>query len=638
MAVVLSLVGAVSDAYAASRSHIGVNQPVLVICVRWSDDATTRLGTCTDWVNLLNNEVNAFYNGATFNQTNFIFETSPAGTWYNLGYASASYDFFKTGQDAINLIDPDVNMANYDRVLVITNWDGFGGQGGGPWWWRVNEGIENYFVEGGSSVGKRFMTMAIVNEWLGATVGEARNFDQAGSVAAHELGHELGLPTHYGDIRWHPGLTRDVITPWDIMGLSPGINHFIGYAKSQRGWIPGWTGAASPRIETVGPPVGADIDRTITIAPQELFTSGGTQIVRIPFTSGSPFNGYVIENRRQISGDENLPSEGVLVSIVNEDPMNILKCIVLENPSALNLDQAPLGVGESFTDPSRNLTVDVLSQTGNNYTVRIRYLLPPSAKPDPMIIPWGAPPHETVDIWIDSAKNGFDTYRYTDGGGNPTGNGDDAWVNHDNRVYVRIRNIGPGVATNVRVQVFQNDPPGMGDAGPDWRFLGTILFPTVAAGDTVEDYVIWKPAVGQHTCIKAEIEDIAGELSTANNVAQENVSHFDTSAGSPYNGAGQSITVFNPFTDGRTPVHFSVKDIPPGWAVIVEPETLLLPPGGKETVFFMALPSGRPEHPLDSKQMDQRPGFIGKPKIEAYVPFADTYIPIGGVDLWTHLV
>ncbi|MCK7502758.1 MAG: hypothetical protein MZV70_00790 [Desulfobacterales bacterium] len=95
--------------------------------MRWSDDATTRLGTCTDWVNLLNNEVNAYYKRGDIQPDEFHFRDvpcpAPGTTW---GYASASYDFFKTGQDAISLIDPhDVNMANYDRVLVITNWDGF---------------------------------------------------------------------------------------------------------------------------------------------------------------------------------------------------------------------------------------------------------------------------------------------------------------------------------------------------------------------------------------------------------------------------------------------------------------------------------------------------------------------------------
>ena len=31
------------------------------------------------------------------------------------------------------------------------------------------------------------------------------------------------------------------------------------------------------------------------------------------------------------------------------------------------------------------------------------------------------------------------------------------------------------------------------------------------------------------------------------------------------------------------------------------------------------------------------PGFIGKLKLEAQVPFANTFIPIGGIDIWTHL-
>ena len=30
-------------------------------------------------------------------------------------------------------------------------------------------------------------------------------------------------------------------------------------------------------------------------------------------------------------------------------------------------------------------------------------------------------------------------------------------------------------------------------------------------------------------------------------------------------------------------------------------------------------------------------GFIGKPKVEAQMPFYDTFVPIGGIDVWTHL-
>ncbi|MEW6574473.1 MAG: stalk domain-containing protein [Bacillota bacterium] len=483
------------------------------------------------------------------------------------------------------------------------------------------------------------MSLAIVNEWQadGSAPPYGDSFDEAGSVAAHELGHGLRVPTHYGDLRWHPGLGRDVISPWDIMGFSPTLNHFIGWAKAERQWIP-----AGPRIRTVGPPVGSDIDTTITLEPLETNTAG-VQIIRIPFTSGSPFSGYIVENRRRINGDENLPSEGVLISLVDENPSVILKCIVLEDPGIpADLNQAPLEVGDSFQDAARNLTVTVLSQSGNNYNVRIRYLLPPAAKPDPMIIPWGAPPYETVDIWVDSEKNGWGVYRYTEAGGNPTGNGDDAWVDRNNRVYVRIRNIGPGLATNVRVQVFQNDPPGMGDAGADWVYLGTIVFPSIPSGGVVEDYVVWKPKVGAHTCIKAVIENISGELSTTNNRAQENVSHFDTSPGSPYQPVELTIRVNNPFEKEKTPVHFHVRDIPAGWGVKVSPTNTVLPAGSYDWVSFKVYPSGLSGEPgstpLTAALKQYRPGFIGKPKIEALVPYADTFIPIGGVDLWTHLV
>jgi len=627
------------SAHPEEISHIGVNQKVLVICVKYSDVATTRLASASDWVTLLGAETNTFFNRATFDQTNFSFETTtgpgaPPDGWHSLGYASTSAEFFKTCQDAINLADPFADFSQYNRVLVITNLKGFGGSGGGPWWWKVNEGVEATFDEGGMSVSKRLMTMAIVNEWEAHSFGNP--FDEAASVAAHELGHQLGLPTHYADLRWFPGLPRDVITPWDIMGLSPTLSHFIGWAKTERKWIP-----SGPRIETIGPPTGSSIDTTITLQPLEASTMG-VQIIRIPITPvtpGAPFFGYFIENRRMIYGDdldERLPSSGVLLSLIDESKETILKCVVLEDQGMPgDPGQAPLDVGGVFTDPARNLTVTVLKQTGDTYDVRIQYLLPPEANPDPMITPWGAPPWETPDIWIDSEKNGFDVYKYTDGSGNPEGNGDDAWVNHDNRVYVRVRNIGPGVATNVRVQVFANSPPGMGDAGPDYAHLGTIIFASIPGGGVAQGFVTWKPTVGAHTCLKAEITNIPEELSATNNVARENVSAFDSrekfgrgTVGGGFEPVGLPITVFNPLRNTAMPIHLHVRDIPRGWTVSVNPTDSVLPPGGNGSVRFLVFPS-------DDRQY--RPGFIGKPKIEAQAAFGDTFIPIGGVDLWAHL-
>jgi len=310
---------------------------------------------------------------------------APANGWLDLAYASTGYSFFGTGQDAIDLADPYADFSNYNRVLVITSWPGFGGQGGGPWWWAVDEGAEATVTPavGGGPVPSRLMTLANTNEWLASSYGNP--FDEAASVMAHELGHQLGAPTHYGGINVG-GSWRDTITPWGIMGLSPTLNHFLGHAKTDRGWIP-----AGPRIVTVGPLAASPIDQTVTLRPLEQ-TTASPQVIRIPFSAAGPFIGYMVENRRQVNGDERLPSQGVLLSAVDESSNSALRAFVIEDPSEpLDLDQAPLEVGEAYVDAARDLTVTVLSQSGSNYDVRIQYT-PPATSFDPAITPWGAPP------------------------------------------------------------------------------------------------------------------------------------------------------------------------------------------------------------------------------------------------------
>jgi M6 family metalloprotease-like protein len=614
-------------------SHIGTDQRVLVACVKYSDIPTTRIANCRDWADLLQTEVNTYYNQSTFNQTDFIFSSpsgGPADGWYSLSYDYSEYSFTKTGQDVIDLVDPDVDFSNFDRMIIIFNRTICCGQTGGTKWWRTDEGGEREFVEDGRSVWKRYMTLSVVHEW-GDRIATA--FDDAGSVAAHELGHQLGLKTHYKSLRWFPGDTRRAITPWDLMGLSPTLNHFLGWAKYERGWIP------STRVETVLPPSGADRDVTITLHPLE--TAGGTQLIEIPIVLGPPFFGYYVENRRQINGDENLPSSGVLITLVDRNPNTIVKTIVLDDPTFPgDIREAALELPDSYYDATNNIRITYMSHIGDNAGVRVQYNLPPEEKPNPSITPWGAPPWNTSDIWIDSQRNGWGNYRYVDSSGEPEGNGDDAWVGHDNRVYVRVTNNGPGIARNVRVQVYQNSPPGMGDSGADWDHLGTIFFPTLPSTAVLEDYVIWSPEVGEHTCLKAVILDTPGELHTGDNVAQENVTAFDTASGSPYEPVGLKIRVNNPFVKMKTPVTFHIRDIPEGWAVLVDPQEMLLPEGGFDFVTFKVFPSGYDRDVKDRDRMDERnqPGFIGKPKIEALVPYADTVIPIGGVDLWAHLV
>ena len=604
-------------------SHIGTDQQVQVICVTYNDFAGTRLTSCDDWATLLNNEIDNFYDQATGGKTTFVFNApvgAPDNGWLALGYDSTGYDFWKTGQDAIDLADPYVDFTNIHRVAVITNKTDFGGQGTRGAWWATDEGVEQTLIENGADVDKRYMSLSIVNEWVEDYI--PYTFDEAAAVVGHELGHHLDVKTHYGTIGWFPGSFRDVITPWDIMGLSPHRNHFHGWAKFERQWI------EATEVQSVGPPDGADIDVTILLSPSE--SSAGTRLIEIPLTDDAVFTGYTVEYRRQINGDEDLPSEGVLISFVSESPNTIRKAIVLYDPgSPGDLNQAPLEVGDSYTDSQNNLTITYVSQSGDDANVRIEYLEPPALPANPQITPWGSPPWETVDIWLDSENNGWDTYRYTDGSGNPVGNGDDAWVDHANRVYFRITNGGTGDASNVQVQVYANEPPGMGDSGADWRYLGTAVFPSITAGASEIGFVNWTPVLGEHTCLKVVIVDSDLEITTLDNIAQENVTAFDTSAGSPYQARCQQFVVNNPFEFRHTPVHMLPTDIPQGWIVQVQPTDFTLPPAGSRRICVTVFP---PE-----QSGPYVPGYIGKLKLEAQVPFANTFIPIGGVDIWTHL-
>jgi hypothetical protein len=154
-------------AEAANISHLGTDQKVLIICVKWDDFPTPRVATCDDWVALLQSEIGTFYDQSTYTQSTFDFDTptgGPSDGWFSLGYSTSDYDFFKTGQDAINLADPHVDFSQYHRVAVITSCANFGGQGIPPVWWETDEGIEGTFIKDGDSVDGRIMSLSIVNE------------------------------------------------------------------------------------------------------------------------------------------------------------------------------------------------------------------------------------------------------------------------------------------------------------------------------------------------------------------------------------------------------------------------------------------------------------------------------------------
>ena len=191
-----------------------------------------------------------------------------------------------------------------------------------------------------------------------------------------------------------------------------------------------------------------------------------------------------------------------------------------------------------FTDPARTIRITVtqkLTDRPAKYRVRVEWgHLPatdPNGQSDLRITPWVPPPWETVDIWANSIKNDETSppkviYKNHEPGDEtkPIGNGDPPWVGHRQHYLRRVTNQGmvetPGP---VRITFYVNTPPGVGDNG-NWAPFDTVDIGKLAAGETriVEAIRKWRPAVGEHTCVKVQIEPQTGEVTFDNNQAQEN--------------------------------------------------------------------------------------------------------------------
>jgi hypothetical protein len=531
-------------------------------------------------------------------------------------------------------------MSRYNRVFLIVNNPGFGGQCTGYQWFSVDEGNETVQMIGGTPYNVRLMSCAFCNEWLKDSywpTASGNTRDEGAAVAAHEMGHELEIPIHYSDVNWSPNDTRDSVSPWDIMGLSPTWNNYFAWSKFKMGWLP------IANIQNVGPATTSTIDTTVTLNP--LHATTGRRGIKIPFSTSEPYNGYYVEYRKQVDpgttrwyGGQVL-DDGVLVTLIDDRPEVPFgdKAQVMYNP--LHSDdpaRAMLRVGESYVDAGRGITI-TCTALGTTASVHIVYAVPPTDV-DPAITPWSAPPYESPDIWIDSEQNGWGTYRYVDSGGRPIGNGDPAWVRQlpdnswkVNRVMVRVRNYGLDPVTNVFVNVYVNDPPGLGDRGANWAYLGSINYPSIPGGGSAIGYVNWAPQVDRHTCLRAVIVPYTNERTGSNNQAQENVSNFETTASSPYQPVTLKMRVQNP-TKLAMPTEFQVDGIPRKWKWELEPRSLTLDPDGEGFVTLTLYPPNPATNPLFVQ------GQIFVPRITALMPHGDAFAPVGGVELWTHLV
>jgi M6 family metalloprotease-like protein len=477
---------------------------------------------------------------------------------------------------------------------------------------------------------------------------------------AHELGHVLGLWDLYAHDTDddHFDTTFDYVREWEVMDSHWAAAHAGAWHKLNRGWI---------AVEDVDPPAaGATETHRFTLAPLEYpatdYAGAGStaypvaHALRIRISAN---HWIMVENRQPAQFySQSLPDDtvgsyppdpagspgGVFVTdAVSPWAPPLYRSIV----TALNPHGAGISRGMKQGD---SLDLSTTYPAYDGIVVRVVDTVPgPAGKPESLRVEvewgpgdflelairnWAAPAvYGTHDVWIDWPGNGQEDYS---AGDPPLGNGDAThWhpagsvVNH---IRVRVHNNGTIAAEDVVVRAFTNQPMGMGDRGSFVPLADSPPqdIPPGAFGDFAFE---WRPTLAGHTCIRAEVLTHAsalGDLDVGNNAAQENVSDFFPTAGSPYEPVEFTFTIRSDY-DRPLDVSLLPTGLVDGMDLEVERRQLTLAPNAE------VLLRGRLF--LDEAKISPDPRKREKPlafHLHAFRATADSLLPFGGISVNVH--
>lgn len=487
---------------------------------------------------------------------------------------------------------------------------------------------------------------------------------------AHESGHNLG----FWDLYWQPDYdthynpTFDELHAWSIMAASWIADHPESWHKNNIGWL--------PNVAVINPPLsGVTHTDTFTLTPLEYpFASGfptdyallgnasapATQLIQVKLSELHRIN---IENRQpgtafsqflpdDVSGwsPANAGGEagGVLVTdtvdpnapffyrpavtVLNPDGSGappagtMLQARGMKNGDSLELKNAyPAYDGIKVAVVGR-----VPGPPGKPEALKVAVTRGPGDFLDLEIRPWHAPDvYATPDIWIDWPGNGSEDYPSSDP---PLGSGDQVHWDPDGKVVnfvkVRVHNRGTILGKGVVVRAFHNEPIGMGDHGTFQPFPNSAP-QDIPAGEFRDFSFEWRPTKSGHTCIRADIfthDSALGDLDPTNNSAQENITDFFPTAGSPYKPVAFDFKVTNGY-DHPVEAELIPSGLADGMDLEVESRYVKLGPKGERTLkgrLFMdetKIPPG----PKARRKCDYR--F----NLHAFRRTSDSILPFGGV-------
>ncbi|MHA1245312.1 MAG: hypothetical protein ACTSP7_12175 [Candidatus Heimdallarchaeota archaeon] len=544
-------------------------QSYVVLLVHFSDYTTPR------WTKAEHEDIMQTIDDYWVNASNGLMSIDWAVEgWYDLGNNLAHYAHFSSGSlvldvnwhtianEAVALADGDVDFAAFDNIIIM---------------------LSNVNWRGVSTLG----TKIAINTAEGsfnreATLVAERDADTEQAVwgrVAHEMGHCFLLQHTHGN-----SATKNYASYYSLMARAypSACNIYTMLIDNHAGWFD------APTNQEV---IASGQSLQYHVRPRHLDYTLDIQALKIPLSATKY---YRVEVCEQESEDAWLPDEGVLIYLVDEgDPTND-QCTDEDSTPGSTVNPPDYfdclyDVGQTFTDVANDITITIDDFSFDGYDITVTN--DAGGTVDLMINEWGDPPgspgpYESIDIYIDNPVNGWGWFRYNDGDGhNPVGNGDDPLLNHENRLYAKINNIGDADANDVTVKFYENTPIGAGASGT-WNLIDTITGLYVVKGTTQDVYVPWTPThtvsptdtgiMDMHSCVKVVIENHILEDNTGNNDAQENIDFFEIASGSPmpgmiyadatYGTVSKEFTIVNPWKETKE-IHINVLGVTNDWIV-----------------------------------------------------------------------
>ncbi|MEP7285347.1 MAG: hypothetical protein ABI947_06235 [Chloroflexota bacterium] len=282
---------------------------------------------------------------------------SIATNWYNLPHPrnyyippGGSLNFTAAANDCTAAADVDVYFPTYVGINLMFNnlldccaW-------GGSWYLTIDGQSKSY-------------RMTWMPPW---------GFNTQ-SVVGHEMGHGFGLPHSSGPY----GQVYD--SNWDIMswgGRSCQVNDptygcvgtgTIAYDHDILGWIP-----AARKFS-------ADVGTSTVITLERLELPGANSnylMAKIPI-NGSATLYDTVEARLQVSYDQAIPADAVLITTVDPSRIEPSHVVDADNNGNANDAGAEWEVGETYVDIANQLSVSVLQKDTSSYIVKINNVPPP---------------------------------------------------------------------------------------------------------------------------------------------------------------------------------------------------------------------------------------------------------------------